>query len=170
MPLRVLDGNQTATTLSSVVTGGEHIVAHTVVSLGSTAISNITSAVSGSVVSISNFPATQTIAGTVTANVAYSTSITGYAGGGGSVTALPVVISDKGVYGGNSLGYNGTNTYLNVGLQNIGSTSLNGASNLPISGTVTVGNSVTIGSLPAIAGTVTANVQPQQADDSDPLS
>ena len=30
MPLRVLDGNQTATTLSSVVTGGEHIVAHTV--------------------------------------------------------------------------------------------------------------------------------------------
>ena len=69
MALPVLDGNQTATTLSSVVTGGEHIVAHTVVSLGSTAISNITSAVSGSVVSISNFPATQTIAGTVTANV-----------------------------------------------------------------------------------------------------
>ena len=69
MALPVLDGNQTATTLSSVVTGGEHIVAHTVVSLGSAAISNITNAVSGSVVSISNFPATQTIAGTVTANV-----------------------------------------------------------------------------------------------------
>ena len=89
MALAVLDGNQTATTLSSVVTGGEHIVAHSVVSLGSAAISNITSAVSGSVVSISNFPAsqsttfgavtgsvsvlnfpsTQTIAGTVTANV-----------------------------------------------------------------------------------------------------
>ena len=34
MPLRVLDGNQTATTLSSVVTGGEHIVAHTVVYRG----------------------------------------------------------------------------------------------------------------------------------------
>ena len=69
MALPVLDGNQSATTLSSVVTGGEHIVAHTVVSLGSTAISNITSAVSGSVVSVSNFPASQTIAGTVTANV-----------------------------------------------------------------------------------------------------
>ena len=68
MALPVLDGNQSATTLSSVVTGGEHIVAHTVVSLGSTAISNITSAISGSVVSVSNFPATQTIAGTVTAN------------------------------------------------------------------------------------------------------
>jgi len=58
MALPVLDGNQSATTLSSVVTGGEHIVAHTVVSLGSTAISNITSAVSGIPVS-----------GTVTANV-----------------------------------------------------------------------------------------------------
>ena len=58
MALRVLDGNQSATTLSSVVTGGEHIVAHTVVSLGSTAIANITSAVSGIPVS-----------GTVTANL-----------------------------------------------------------------------------------------------------
>ena len=68
MALPVLDGNQTATTLSSVVTGGEHIVAHSVVSLGSQAILEITGAVSGSVVSISNFPSTQTIAGTVTAN------------------------------------------------------------------------------------------------------
>jgi hypothetical protein len=39
------------------------------VSLGASAIANITSAVSGSVVSISNFPASQTISGTVTANV-----------------------------------------------------------------------------------------------------
>lgn len=72
MALRVLDGNQTATTLSSVVTGGEHIVAHSVVSLGANAIANITSAVSGSVVSISNFPSTQTIAGTVTASLSES--------------------------------------------------------------------------------------------------
>ena len=54
MALSVLDGNQSATTLSSVVTGGEHIVAHSVVSLGANAIANITSAVSGSVVSTSN--------------------------------------------------------------------------------------------------------------------
>ena len=65
MALSVLDGNQSATTLSSVVTGGEHIVAHSVVSLGANAIANITSAVSGSVVSISNFPATQPISGSV---------------------------------------------------------------------------------------------------------
>ena len=70
MALPILDGNQSATTLSSVVTGGEHIVAHSVVSLGANAIANITSAVSGSVVSVSNFPSTQTIAGTVTANLA----------------------------------------------------------------------------------------------------
>jgi hypothetical protein len=89
MALPILDGNQSATTLSTILDGGQHIPAHTVVSLGSQAISNITSAVSGSVVSVSNFPAsqsttfgavtgsvsvlnfpsTQTIAGTVTANV-----------------------------------------------------------------------------------------------------
>lgn len=69
MALPILDGNQSATTLSTIIDGGAHIPAHTVVSLGSQAISDITSAVSGSVVSISNFPSTQTVAGTVTANV-----------------------------------------------------------------------------------------------------
>jgi trimeric autotransporter adhesin len=54
MALSVLDGNQSATTLSSVVTGGEHIVAHSVVSLGSNAISNITTAISGSTVCVGN--------------------------------------------------------------------------------------------------------------------
>ena len=79
MALPVLDGNQSATTLSSVVTGGEHIVAHSVVCFGSTAISNITNAVSGSVVSISNFPSTQTIAGTVTvANFPTSNVVSAY--------------------------------------------------------------------------------------------
>jgi hypothetical protein len=67
MALPILDGNQSATTLSSILTSGEHIPAHTVVSLGTQAITDISGAVSGSVVSISNFPATQTIAGTVTA-------------------------------------------------------------------------------------------------------
>jgi len=170
MALAVLDGNQSATTLSSVVTGGEHIVAHSVVSLGSTAISNITSAVSGSVVSVSNFPASQsttfgavtgsvsvlnfpasqTIAGTVTANTAYATSVTG-AAKGGTVTAMPVALVDSGVYGGSILAYNGTNTSLNITVRGIGGTSLEFASDFPVSGTVT------IGSLPAISGTVTAS-------------
>ena len=81
MALPILDGNQSATTLSTIFTAGAHIPAHTVVSLGSQAISDIGSAVSGISVSIGgtqsvtgsvsvlNFPATQTIAGTVTANL-----------------------------------------------------------------------------------------------------
>ena len=121
MALPVLDGNQSATTLSSVVTGGEHIVAHTVVSLGSTAISNITSAVSGSVVSVSNFPASQTVAGTVTANVF------GYDAVNLVDKILPICeLSDL------------------FAVPNI----------LPVG----IAHSVTIGSLPAISGTVTANV------------
>ena len=58
MSLPILDGNQSATTLSTILSGGEHTPAHTVVSLGSTAIANITSAVSG-----------VQIGGTVTANL-----------------------------------------------------------------------------------------------------
>jgi hypothetical protein len=69
MALRILDGNQSATTLSTILSSGEHITAHTVVSLGTQAITDMRSAVSGSVVSISNLPSTQTIAGTVTANL-----------------------------------------------------------------------------------------------------
>ena len=65
MALPILDGNQSATTLSSILTSGEHIPAHTVVSLGTQAITDISGAVSGSVVSISSLPA---ISGTVTAN------------------------------------------------------------------------------------------------------
>jgi len=87
MALPILDGNQSATTLSSVVAGGEHIVAHSVVSLGTQAIANITSAISGTSVcvgsisisgtpsvtgsvSVLNFPASQsTTFGAVTGSV-----------------------------------------------------------------------------------------------------
>ena len=59
MALPILDGNQSATTLSTILSSGQHITAHTVVSLGTQAITDITSAVSGTSVAIS---------GTVTAN------------------------------------------------------------------------------------------------------
>ena len=90
MALPILDGNQSATTLSTILSSGQHITAHTVVSLGTQAITDMRGAVSGSVVSISNFPATQpvsiasvtvgntvTIAGTVTANPAGTQTIAG---------------------------------------------------------------------------------------------
>ena len=92
MALPILDGNQSATTLSTILAGGEHTPAHTVVSLGSTAISNITSAVSGSVVSISNFPATQPISGSVsisgTPSVTFGQSSTTFGAVTGSVSVL----------------------------------------------------------------------------------
>ena len=74
MALSILDGTQTATTLSTILSSGQHITAHTVVSLGTQAITDMRSAVSGSVVSISNLPSTQTIAGSVTASFAISSS------------------------------------------------------------------------------------------------
>ena len=144
MALPILDGNQSATTLSSILTSGEHIPAHTVVSLGTQAITDMQSAVSGSVVSISNFPATQpvsiasvtigntvTIAGTVTANPTGTQTIAG------TVTAN---VADPN---------NVIQIGVEYGLQAYAADIANDP--LPISGTVTVGNTVTI------AGTVTAN-------------
>jgi hypothetical protein len=66
MALSILDGNQSATTLSTILSSGQHITAHTVVSLGTQAITDMRGAVSGSVVSVSSLPA---ISGTVTANL-----------------------------------------------------------------------------------------------------
>jgi hypothetical protein len=63
MALSILDGNQSATTLSTILSSGQHITAHTVVSLGTQAITDMRGAVSGSVVSVSSLPA---ISGTVT--------------------------------------------------------------------------------------------------------
>ena len=101
MALPILDGNQSATTLSTILSSGQHIPAHTVVSLGTQAITDISGAVSGSVVSISNFPATQpvsiasvtigntvTIAGTVTASLSAGQAIIGSIDGVNSVLAL----------------------------------------------------------------------------------
>jgi hypothetical protein len=139
MALPILDGNQSATTLSSILTSGEHIPAHTVVSLGTQAITDISGAVSGSVVSISNFPATQTIAGTVTNSVTIASFAT-------SVTARLINPAGTAV------------TYAEVGTAgspSIDVLSVQGVTSgtaIPISI-----SSVTIGSLPAISGTVTAN-------------
>ena len=107
--------------------------------------------------------------GSVTASLAYSQTATTIAST--VVTAIPVVFPTSGAWGGSLQGYNGTNTYIYSGIQAIGNTSLVSATSLPVSlgslpalaagtaqiGSVTVGNSVTIGSLPAISGTVTAN-------------
>jgi len=185
MALLILDGNQSATTLSTILTGGAHIPAHTVVSFGSQAITDIGSAVSGvelgpntlaalenitvtvgsvtvtggltdaqlratpvtiggdisilgtpsvtfgqstttfgaitGSISVLNFPASQTIAGTVTANVEFD-----YISGADCNGA-----SDKGVL----IGWRADDDSFKV-VDNV-------TNPLPISGTVTVGNTTT---------------------------
>ena len=180
MALSILDGTQTATTLSTILSSGQHITAHTVVSLGTQAITDMRSAVSGSVVSVSSLPA---ISGTVTANaVGYNYQETSSAliplkfdGGdnfyvpiGPSVDPYPLPISGTVTIGSalpagtNRIGVvtigAGTVT-IGAGTAQIGSVTASISGTVPISiSSVTVGNSVTIGSLPAISGTVTANV------------
>ena len=174
MALSILDGNQSATTLSTILSSGQHITAHTVVSLGTQAITDMRGAVSGSVVSISNLPSTQTIAGTVTANglavgstvanvfpigvdtqfsgVRTVTDLIGY--------RLPISLGDSSAVVSASLSDPlpaGTNR---IGVVTIGAGTVTlGASTSQIgSVTASISNSLTISSLPAISGTVTANV------------
>jgi len=182
MALSILDGNQSATTLSTIVTSGQHIPAHTIVSLGTQAVTDISTAVgllqsavatqgsvantafvkigghtgtatTGNIVHVSSVGAmkvdasasTQPISGTVTANV-LGTSQNGIA------YSLPIAANDSAVITrGVAIGFNDTDdsSFYNVSKLHP----------LPISTPygVIIANSVTIGSLPAISGTVTAN-------------
>jgi len=135
MALSILDGNQSATTLSTILSSGQHITAHTVVSLGTQAITDMRGAVSGSVVSISNFPSSQVISGTVTANPTGTQTIAG------TVTANAFVES----------GFN-LGEEIAAGMTEAGG--------IPISGTVTIGSALPtgtnrIGVVTIGAGTVT---------------
>ena len=135
MALSILDGNQSATTLSTIVTSGQHIPAHTVVSLGTQAITDMRGAVSGSVVSISNFPATQTIAGTVTANPTGTQTIAGTvtANLAGSFNQAIETVSDV----------SNASQAVAVHLYDDGGTFMGNLNNpFYVSGTVTVGNTV----------------------------
>ena len=136
-------------------------------------------AVTFSAVTISNFPATQTIAGTVTAMAGTNFSdeiyqgILEYANGEGGDGSVPLQVNIgtlpaiSGTVTANVAGnLNGAieivedsgNASHKVAVQIYAANGVPlGDTSLPISGTVTVGNSVTIASLPAISGTVTAN-------------
>ena len=132
MALSILDGTQTATTLSTILSSGQHITAHTVVSLGSQAISDITSAVSSGI----------SISGTVTANLGLMQSVVATEGVSTSSTFVKI--------GGHQDGANTTGHIAHV--SSGGALKVDGSgSTQPISGTITIGNTVTI------AGTVTAN-------------
>jgi hypothetical protein len=172
MALSILDGNQSATTLSTIVTSGQHIPAHTVVSLGTQAISNITSAVSGTSVTFG------LVGGTVTANNFTLTNVLQYDGshyflkvGGVATTggtSFPVYIAG-------SVTANPTGTQTIAGTVTASNleavldqyevnaqektfavvASLNNQGYVSDSAKSHITNSITIGSLPAISGTVT---------------
>jgi hypothetical protein len=128
MALSILDGNQSATTLSTIVTSGQHIPAHTVVSLGTQAITNISSAISGSTVCVGNLGLLQ------------STVATEGLSASGSFIKIG--------------GHTGTSTTGNiVHVSSVGALRVDGSVyTQPVSiASVTIGNTVTI------AGTVTAN-------------
>jgi hypothetical protein len=168
MALSILDGNQSATTLSTIVTSGQHIPAHTVVSLGTQAIANITSAISGTSVcigsisisgtpsvtgsvSVLNFPASQsTTFGAVTGSVSVlnfpdSQSVT-FGLVGGTVTANNFTLT-------NVLQYDGSHYFLKVGgVATTGGTSfpvyVAGSVTANPTGTQTIAGTVTAGNLP----------------------
>lgn len=136
MALSILDGNQSATTLSTILSSGQHITAHTVVSLGTQAITDMRGAVSGSVVSISNFPSSQVISGTVTANPTGTQTI------GGTVTANINTFPDATTIG----------EQIAQGFTNYGSFDVS------ISGTANVSGTVTLGASTSQIGSVTASI------------
>ena len=170
MALSILDGNQSATTLSTILSSGQHITAHTVVSLGTQAITDMRSAVSGSVVSISNLPATQPVS-IASVTIGNTVSVTGGLTDA-QLRALPVTVYptqppssssrlqvDISDASGNA-GYGTTGTPLKTsGSVTIGAgTAQIGSVTASISGTVPVSiSSVTVGNTVTIAGTVTAN-------------
>ena len=132
------------------ISGNVQIVA--AIPAGTNQIGCVTASISNSV-TIASLPA---ISGTVTANTAYATSVTGTARGG-VVTAMPVALVDSGVYGGSIMYYDGSNTSLNINVKGSLPSLVAGTAQIG-SVTASISNSVTIASLPAISGTVTANL------------
>lgn len=158
MALSILDGNQSATTLSTIVTSGQHIPAHTVVSLGTQAITDMRSAVSGSVVSISNFPASQsTTFGAVTGSV----SVLNFPASQ-SVTFGQAIVSASNITGlNNSVGTDGgtpaTTNFIKIGGHQDGSNQVEHIVHVSAGGSMKVDASDSTVTFGAIRGTVTAN-------------
>jgi len=85
MALPILDGNQSATTLSTILSSGQHITAHTVVSLGAQAITDIVNATSAGLTNTQLRASAVTVGGTVT--VGNSLTISSLPAISGTVTA-----------------------------------------------------------------------------------
>lgn len=181
MALPILDGNQSLTSLSTVISGGSHIPAHTIVSLGSQAITDIANAISGSSVNVLTMPSisvTATVSGGLTDAQLRASPVTI----GGSVTAsisgTPSVTFGTAVITGSAsiLNFPATQTVtftqiathgvtIGAGTAQIGSVTASISGTVPVSGnfyqatqpvsiSTLPASTVTISSLPAlVAGT-----------------
>ena len=164
MALPILDGNQSATTLSTILSSGQHITAHTVVSLGTQAIADIVNATSANLTNTQLRASAVTVGGTVT--VGNSLTISSLPAISGTVTAQTDLDTSSGapcvVLGfGTPVGVSRVN-YNNpfpVQIQNT-TGSLSPSNPLAIFGTVTIGSALpagtnSIGVVTIGAGTVT---------------
>jgi len=172
MALPILDGNQSATTLSTILSSGQHITAHTVVSLGTQAITDIVNATSAGLTNTQLRASAVTVGGTVTVGNSLTISslpaISGTVTIGNTVNFLSGSDNDANLIEniGSAMVINSIGGILNalpagtnrIGVVTIGAGTVTIGAGTAQIGSVTVGNSVTIGSLPAISGTVTANV------------
>jgi hypothetical protein len=169
MALSILDGNQSATTLSTILSSGQHITAHTVVSLGTQAITDIVNATSAGLTNTQLRASAVTVGGTVTVGnsltisslPAISGTVTANVGGIASGVTVPVRLYAEQISGSES----GQDTLVvcdSVGQLLVNAT-VAGSSVLGYDGYAyvsvkpSVGSSVTIGNTVTIAGTVTAN-------------
>jgi len=175
MALSILDGNQSATTLSTILSSGQHITAHTVISLGTQAITDIVNATSANLTNTQLRASAVTVGGTVT--VGNSVTISSLPAISGTVTAnLGNVagihqsdIPSRAV----RIGWGAEDTFVGAGVDAggqplpiqiyLGISSedrVTTANPLPISGTVTIGSALPagtnrIGVVTIGAGTVT---------------
>ena len=158
MALSILDGTQTATTLSTILSSGQHITAHTVVSLGSQAISDITSAVSSGIsVSVSSaLPSGTNRIGVVTIGAGTVTIGAGTAQIGSVTASISGTVPVSGTFFQATQPVSlATLPSLVAGTAQIGSVTASISGTIPVSiSSVTIGNSITISSLPSlVAGT-----------------
>jgi hypothetical protein len=162
MALPILDGNQSATTLSTILSSGQHITAHTVVSLGTQAITDIVNATSAGLTNTQLRASAVTVGGTVTV------------GNSVTISSLPAISGTVSVR--TDLDANSGLPCVAVAFDSIGGVQRVGANNgfpirpmqdgagnsipLAISGTVTIGSALptgtnSIGVVTIGAGTVT---------------
>jgi len=176
MALSILDGNQTATTLSTIVTSGQHIPAHTIVSLGAQAVTDISTAVGllqsavatqGSVANTAFVKIGGHTGAATTGNIVHVSSV-----GAMKVDASASTQPIFGTVAANIFGQDGTGNPVNFEIGIVGGDNVTNAipigfndvinnfsivssnSPLPVSGTVTIG-SIPNGALTTRFGSIT---------------